>query len=263
MFKRISNGLLVIFIMIAILVVGVFAAEGPRQKHYYSIDVNKSEEEVLANASPNNKTRAAVTEKGRQAVYFFINSEKNRELDSFVEDFVPDKSTDVAKIKSVVKFIKDKELKYSERTEYNLDHQFENMTDGHTMCLGITMLGSKLLDKADMEYRYVLKRKKIKDTISINGVSGGHIALEAKTDKGNWMELDLTRVICSKTNADFGMIFEMEVKATDKKGEKEVYNRSITRSLENPTENEYLEFVVSPSYKNGEMIDNKLQLFTN
>lgn len=263
MFKRISNGLLVIFIMIAILVVGVFAAEGPRQKHYYSIDVNKSEEEVLANASPNNKKRAEVTEKGRQALYFFIDSEKNRELDSFAEDFVPDKSSDVAKIKSVVKFIKDKGLKYSESTEYNVEHQFEHMKEGHTMCLGITMLGAKLLDKSDMEYRYVLKRRKIKDSVSIGSVSGGHIALEAKTDKGNWMELDLTRVICSKTNADFGIIFAMEVKVTDEKGDKEVNNRSITRGLENPGENEYLEFVVSPSYKNGQMIDNKLQLFTN
>lgn len=262
MFKKISSGLLVVLILVEILVIGVFASEGPKQKHYYSIDVNKSEEEVITNASPQNKIRAQATENGRQALYFFIDSEKNKELDAFVEDFTPDKSSDVSKIKSVTTFFKDHGLIYSPKTEYNVEHQIENIKYGHTMCLGATMLGAKLLDKTDMEYRYVLKRKKIKDSVSISSVDGGHIALEIKTDKGNWLEFDPTRILCYAANAtEMGNIFQMEMMAANDIGNKEIIQRSLTGTLSQFNQNEFIEFVVSPVYKNGKMIGNKLQVF--
>lgn len=267
--KRICSGLLALVMIVEVLIVGVFAeVEGkpktqpkPKQKFYYSIDVGETKQEILAHTHPKNKVKALITERGRWALYFFIDHQKNSLLDDYVKNFTPKMGSDVEKMQSVIQFIEDRDIIYSKNPKEDIKYQIENVEKGHTMCLGITILGAKLLDKTDLEYRYVLKRKKSRDILSKQSIGPTHINLEVRTDKGRWMEFDLGEVISNPDKIDLKMMAMVERDFANNRDTDEIVERTLTKNMENTCPSEYYEFVVSPPYKNGKMLNNKLKVY--
>lgn len=199
---------------------------------------------------------------GTNRMYKYLDAEINKELDPIVENFKPQGDTDFEKMKSVGDFIKELGLVYSPHTEYNSYHQIENIKNGHTKCLGVTILGGKLLDKTGLEYRFVLTQDKYRTNPLGSPVDGGHIYTEVKTDKGNWMVLELTQMLYT-TNYDYVKDFlQTDIDIANKIPPEEAPYRKL-KTKYGTREDIYQEFVVSPSYKQGKRIDNKIQIVNN
>lgn len=200
---------------------------------------------------------------GKERMYYFLDKEVNKELDSIVAEFKPQGKTDFEQLKSVCNFFKQLGLKVSEDSTYNSYHQIENIKNGHTKCLGVTVLGGKLLEKTDIEYRYVLRQRKYRNDILGNPVDAGHIFIEVKTDKGKWMQLDFANMLYSYYAEFAEEYLKDDIKIANKRETNEIMNRKFYNEEKPEQEGIYREFVVSPTYKQGKQIDNKLQLINN
>ena len=210
----------------------------------------------------NNIEETDVAWQGTHRMYYYLDAEINKELDPIVETFKPQGKTDLEKLKSVGNFITDLGIVYSPQNEYNSLHQIENIKYGHTQCLGVTILGSKLLDKTGLEYRFVLRQDKYRNNPLGSPVDGGHINAEVKTDKGKWMELEFTQMLYT-TNYDYVKDFlETDLYIANKIPPKDAAYRKI-KTKYGTREDIYQEFVVSPSYKQGKRINNQIQVINN
>lgn len=255
--KKLMCSLLFLVVMSQVLVFNVFAFE----KFYYSVDVTKSDEEIVAVASPEDKIKAqsAVVDKNR--LYLFLNKEENKQLDPIANAFNPTGKTDLEKLMSVVRYVESLGLTYSPETDYNLKNQVNNIQYGHTMCLGASILGGKLIDKTGMEYRYVLKLIKTRSNPVAEAEGGGHIILEVKTSEGKWMEFDPTEILCKSEDYDLMPSIRFDLNRTNARKESDIPERIFNRLIGDVGDNEYRNFVVSPVYKSGNMIDSNLRIY--
>lgn len=255
--KKLMCSLLFVVMVTQVLISNVFAFE----KFYYSVDVTKSDEEIVALASPEDKIKAqsAVVDKNR--LYLFLNKEENNQLDPIADAFKPTGKTDLEKLMSVVRYVESLGLTYSPETDYNLKNQVNNIKYGHTMCLGASILGGKLMDKTGMEYRYVLKLIKTRSNPVAEAEGGGHIILEVKTNEGKWMEFDPTEILCNPGKIDLMPTIRFDINRANSRKEAEIPERIFNRLIGPVGDNQYRNFIVSPVYKSGKMIDSNLKIF--
>lgn len=256
--KKIVAKLMLVVVIMQIFVVGVFA-----QQEYYSIDFNKNLNQLLQEAKPGEESKIRLAYNGKERMYYFVDAKVNEELQPIVDAYKPSGKTDIEKITSVTRYMESLGLVYSEKNKYNSYHQIENIKQGHTMCLGATILGAKLLDKTNLEYRYVLSWKKSRINPIEPSQTGGHIALEIKTDKGKWVLWEVTLIICNPKKVDLMPFIAYDIDHANEREEIDIPERTFYESIGTITETDYREFVVSPSYKNGEIVDNYLKIFND
>lgn len=256
--KKIVCKVMLVVVIMQIFVMNVFA-----QREYYSIDFNKNLGQLLQEAGPGEESKIRLAYNGKERMYYFVDTEENQELKPILDAYTPRGKTDIEKITSVIRYMESLGLVYSERNNYNSYHQISNIKRGHTMCLGATILGAKLLDKTGLEYRYVLAWKKSRINPVEPSKTGGHIYLEVKTDKGKWFSWEPTQVISNPNKVDLADFVKIDINCANGRNEAEIAERLFYDSIGKITENDYREFVVSPVYKNGKIIGNKLRIFND
>lgn len=255
--KKLMCSLLFLVVMSQALISNVFAFE----KFYYSVDVTKSDAEIISQAGPENeiKAKSAIVDKNR--LYLYLNREENKQLDPIANAFKPTGKTDLEKLMSVVRYVESLGLTYSPMTNENISNQINNIKYGHTMCLGASVLGGKLMDKTGIEYRYVLKVTKSRLNPIAEAKNGGHIILEVKTDEGKWMEFDPTEILCNPGKIDLMPTIRFDINRANSRKEAEIPERIFNRLIGPVREDQYRNFIVSPVYKSGKMIDSHLKIY--
>lgn len=249
----------ILLVVSQMLFINVFAGS----KYFYSIDVNKTVEENLANLTGNEAVKAKVAEYGRYTLDYYFNYEGVKELQPLVDSFQPKGQSDYSKLLDVVKYFRQLNLKYGPRTEEGTTHQVLNIHKGYTQCFGAAIFAGKLLDKSNIEYRYVLSRYRDRRNLLKDTTDGGHIYLEVKTDAGNWMEFDPTEIISYGRNWNYNKRIKNQINVANKRGSVEMPDRNYKRNIVKKKSTEYREYVVSPVYKNGGIVDSRLMIFND
>ena len=121
----------------------------------------------------------------------------NKKVLEIVDNYkVPSNSSDLDIFKSIVKYISELNLNYSQK---NPNNQINNIEKGYTACLGITWLQKELLDKSEIEYKIVSFRPYDFKTDKIDYSNNGHIMLYVKLD-GKWYKSDMSDLITGKSD---------------------------------------------------------------
>lgn len=256
--KRVKQ-VLIVLAAAQMLLVNVFAGS----RYYFSIDTNKTKQENLENAKEENQLKTRVAEYGRFTMYYFLDNEDKKAFKPQVDAFKSVGKTDYEKLLEIVKYFRTLGLKYGPRNDAGVVNQIKNIPNGYTMCAGAALFSGELLNKTGLEYRYVLRRYRDRGDLTALATDGGHIYLEVKTDKGNWMEFDPTAIISYGRNWNYNNVLSKNIKAANSRGFAEMPDRNYKQNIVKKKNNEYREYIVSPVYKNGEKIDSKLHIFND
>ena len=92
-------------------------------------------------------------------------------------------------------YVRNSGIKYSEVNEYNVLHQIENFENNHTMCQGLTMLTMRIFDKTNVPYRVIMQYSREAGTNEVALGVPGHIYLQVKDERGDWITVDLVPFI--------------------------------------------------------------------
>lgn len=258
MHKRVKQ-VLIGAVAAQMLLVNVFAGS----KHYFSVDTNKTKQENLENAKAENELKTRVAEYGRFTMYYLLDHEDKSAFKPQVDAFTSVGKTDYEKLLEIVKYFRQLGLKYGPRNDAGALNQIKNIPNGYTMCTGAALFSGELLNKTGLEYRYILRRYRDRGDLTALATDGGHIYLEVKTDKGNWMEFDPTPIISYGRNWNYNNVLYNNIKAANSRGFAEMPDRNYKQNIVKKKNNEYREYIVSPVYKNGEKIDSKLHIFND
>lgn len=176
-----------------------------------------------------------------------VNNEKVLKI---VDNYkVPSNSSDLDIFKSIVKYISELNLNYSQK---NPNNQINNIEKGYTACLGITWLQKQLLDKSEIEYKIVSFRPYDFKTDKIDYSNNGHIMLYVKLD-GKWYKSDMSDLITGKSDDKipyYGFVEEVLENEVDFKDN---YYGLTFNYIKNNKYNDVIQ-IISPTMKNGKPI---------
>lgn len=176
-----------------------------------------------------------------------VNNEKVLKI---VDNYkVPSNSSDLDIFKSIVKYISELNLNYSQK---NPNNQINNIEKGYTACLGITWLQKQLLDKSEIEYKIVSFRPYDFKTDKIDYSNDGHIMLYVKLD-GKWYKSDMSDLITGKSDDKipyYGFVEEVLENEVDFKDN---YYGLTFNYIKNNNYKDVIQ-IISPTMKNGKSI---------
>lgn len=174
----------------------------------------------------------------------------NKKVLEIVDNYkVPSNSSDLDIFKSIVKYISELNLNYSQK---NPNNQINNIEKGYTACLGITWLQKELLDKSEIEYKIVSFRPYDFKTDKIDYSNNGHIMLYVKLD-GKWYKSDMSDLITGKSDDKipyYGFVEEVLENEIDFKDN---YYGLTFNYIKNNNYKDVIQ-IISPTMKNGKSI---------
>lgn len=162
---------------------------------------------------------------------------------------IPEETSDLDVFKSIVKYISELNLNYSQK---NPNNQINNIEKGYTACLGITWLQKQLLDKTGIEYKIVSFRPYNFQTNDIDYSGNGHIMLYIKLDE-KWYKSDMSDLITGKSDDKipyYGFVEEVLENEVDLKNN---YYGLTFNYIKNNSYNDVIQ-IISPTMKNGKPI---------
>lgn len=161
----------------------------------------------------------------------------------------PNLTSDLDVFKSIVKYISELNLNYSQK---NPNNQINNIEKGYTACLGITWLQKQLLDKTGIEYKIVSFRPYNFETNDIDYSNNGHILLYVKLD-GKWYKSDMSDLITGKSDDKipyYGFVEEVLENEVDLKNN---YYGLTFNYIKNNNYKDVIQ-IISPTMKKGKSI---------